>query len=493
MKATLQTHQSTIMNIDHNERKIKVPHADKEYGDKNNWYWENNKTEKEFYNETFENDWKKRNERQTRKDRKYDCSYLEYLKTKQLKGKETRQQMITAGETNYNIKKATRGIKPTSHEMVVGIGNINDNPEFGMYGEKQEVAKEILQKYILSFNERNKGNVVLYNACIHTEEKGITHAHMDFCFVSENKHGEKEVSQTAALKRLGFIDDSKSTNTKKRQNAITKWRDNEREILKQLCKEYDIEIINGEHGKKHLEKEEYQQQQDRQKLEQQKMKIQKQHEENIRTETKIIQQAQEYNKFINKSPHGQAFNKYYEDKHYQQRDNRVRAEINNYWKEYQSNSEMYWSRYRTQKETVYNALKDTNRELKQVSYELNRTLSSISFLNAGLLTFLYRVITAVCLFFNKKELERQARELEKYNAEIIKTRKMVSQYQKEAKTALKNEDREQIKKALENWENAVNGVVRDLQYQIEIEENTILKNEDIEINDNNIGDDVLGL
>lgn len=491
IKATLQTHQSTKINEKHNERKIPVPHADREYGEKNNWYWAENKTEKEFYNETFEASWKHRNDRQTRKDRKYDCSYFEYLKGKSEQGKKRKQEIITAGESKYNIKKATIGIKPTSHELVVGIGNIKDNPYFGMNGEKQEISKEILQRYILGFNQRNKGNVVMYNAAIHTDEAGICHAHIDFCFVSTNKHGEKEVSQTAALKELGFISDEKKQGENKRENAITKWRNNERKVLKKICKEYDIEIISGEKGKKHLEKEEYQLEQDKKKLKKQKDNLSQQETEINKTAKKLEKKSQALDNFIKDMATGKKFEEHYENEHYKQRDNRLRAEINNLWKEYQQNNERYWPHYRNEKNELFDLLKDTNRDLKNVSYNLNRTLNNITNLNSGLLVLIYRIITAISLFFNKKHLEKEAAELQKRNIEIMRNRKIIVDLQKQVKDALKSEDVEQIKQTMKNWENALNKLNRDLRYELDIEQD-ITKNENIEASFHD-ADDVLGL
>lgn len=491
IEATLQTHQSTIKNENHNERKIPVPHADEEYGKLHNWYWSENKSEKEFYNEMFEEDWKKRNERQTRKDRKYNCSYYEYLKGKREQGKKRKQEMLAAGETRYNIKKATTGIKPTSHELVVGIGNINDNSYFGMNGEKQEISKEILQRYILNFNQRNKGNVVMYNAAIHTDEAGVCHAHIDFCFVSKNKHGEKEVSQTKALKELGFISDEKKQGDKKRMNAITKWRDNEREILKKLCKEYDIEIIDGEKGKKHLEKEEYILQQEQEKVKKHKKELSQQETEITKATEKLEKKNKSLDNFISGMSNGKKFEEHYENEHYKQRDNRLRAEINNLWKEYQQNNERYWPHYRDEKNELFDLLKDTNRDLKNVSYNLNRTLNNITNLNSGLLVLIYRIITAISLFFNKKHLERQAAELQKRNIEIMRNRKIIVDLQKQVKDALKSEDVEQIKRTMENWENALNKLDRDLRYELDIEQD-ITKNENIEVARDD-ADDVLGL
>ena len=492
MTATLQSHQSTKNNEKHNERKIPVPHADKEYGKEHNWYWSENKSEVEFYNETFESDWKARNERQTRKDRVINCSYFEYLKGKREQGKKRKQEMVAAGETKYNIKKATTGIKPTSHELVVGIGNIDDNPCFGMNGEKQEISKEILQRYILGFNERNKGNVVMYNAAIHTDEAGVCHAHIDFCFVAKNKYGEKEVSQTKALKALGFISDEKKQGNKKRQNAITKWRDNEREILKKLCKEYDIDIISGEHGKKHLEKEEYILQKEQEKVKKQKKEISQQQTEIISATEKVEIKSQSLDNFIKGMSNGKKFEEHYENEHYKKRDYRLRAEINELWKEYQQKNERYWPHYRDEKNELYELLKHTNRDLKNVSYNLNRTLNNITNLNSGLLVLLYRIITAISLFFNKKHLEKQAADLQKRNVEIMQNRKIIVQLQKEVKDALKSEDVERIKQTMENWENALNKLDRDLRYELEIEQQDILKNENIEVS-HDVADDILDL
>ena len=41
-KATMSSHMESSFNLDHNERKIPVPHSDKKYEEKNNFYYEQN-------------------------------------------------------------------------------------------------------------------------------------------------------------------------------------------------------------------------------------------------------------------------------------------------------------------------------------------------------------------------------------------------------------------------------------------------------------------
>lgn len=105
----------------------------------------------------------------------------------------------------------------------------------------------------------------------------------------------------------------------------------------------------------------------------------------------------------------------------------------------------------------------------------------------------FSTLSNIFVFYDKKELEKEVAQLQKLNIEINKTRKLVSQYQDETKTALKNEDKAQIKKSLEVWENKLQETEKELGYEIMTnDEITVIDTETIEKEHfNNVADDIL--
>ena len=141
-KATMSSHMESSFNLDHNERKIPVPHSDKKYEEKNNFYYEQNQTLEEAYEHLFGESFRAYNST-VRKDRQEE-SYL----LKLTKGMEREQEKISKmraeGKSYHSISKAKRAVKP-AYEMIFAFGNIDDNPEFAKGGDKQEQAKKALQ------------------------------------------------------------------------------------------------------------------------------------------------------------------------------------------------------------------------------------------------------------------------------------------------------------------------------------------------------------
>ena len=169
--------------------------------------------------------------------------------------KEAYEQIFGPAVTEYNArqKRKDRKIKDyltdiknsgnnekQFYEIVVQIGKREDTGVVDENGELTESAKEarqILDEYVRSFQERNP-NLYLFNAVLHMDE-ATPHLHLDYIPVA---HGYKSKmhtrnSLTKALQEMG-IEPAVSKTDKETMH----WQQREREYLMEMCRERGLEI-----------------------------------------------------------------------------------------------------------------------------------------------------------------------------------------------------------------------------------------------------------
>ena len=123
------------------------------------------------------------------------------------------------------------------YEIVVGIGDKNSCAVGSADGE---LAAKILDEYAKGFQERNP-NLYVFNSVLHMDEK-TPHLHIDYVPVADGYKNGLAVrnSQSVALQKMGFG---------KEKNSINEWRKQERQILKELCQKYGLEITEESKGR----------------------------------------------------------------------------------------------------------------------------------------------------------------------------------------------------------------------------------------------------
>ena len=131
------------------------------------------------------------------------------------------------------------------YEIVIQIGKKEDTgvlDDKGELSEEVKEAREILDVYARSFQERNP-NLYVFNAVLHMDE-ATPHLHIDYIPVA---HGYKTKmhtrnSLTKALQEMGI-----APATSKNDNETMHWQSREREYLREMCLERNLEVeILGE-------------------------------------------------------------------------------------------------------------------------------------------------------------------------------------------------------------------------------------------------------
>ena len=157
------------------------------------------------YHELFDDALARYNEKQTRKDRVID-DYYEKIRT----GKQE---------------------KPFE-ELIIQIGNKDD---MSVASENGQLARQMLDEYMQSFQQRNP-TLRVFSAHLHMDE-ATPHLHIDFIpFTTGSKRGlETRVSLKKALEALGFTGGTKS------RTELNQWIEAEKQALASIMARHDIE------------------------------------------------------------------------------------------------------------------------------------------------------------------------------------------------------------------------------------------------------------
>ena len=157
------------------------------------------------YHELFDNAQARYNEKQTRKDRVID-DYYEKIRT----GKQEK----------------------LFEELIIQIGNKDD---MNASSENGQLARQILDEYMQSFQQRNP-TLRVFSAHLHMDE-ATPHLHIDFIpFTTGSKRGlETRVSLKKALEALGFAGGTKS------HTELNQWIESEKQALASIMARHAIE------------------------------------------------------------------------------------------------------------------------------------------------------------------------------------------------------------------------------------------------------------
>lgn len=129
------------------------------------------------------------------------------------------------------------------YEIVVQIGKKEDTGVLGAEGQLSvdaQTAKEILDEYVRSFQERNP-NLYLFNAVLHMDE-ATPHLHLDYIPVAHGYRTKMHTrnSLTKALQEMGI-----EPATSKLDNETMHWQKRERDFIMGMCRErgLDVEVL----------------------------------------------------------------------------------------------------------------------------------------------------------------------------------------------------------------------------------------------------------
>jgi len=205
------SHARGRSSLNHNNRNHIYKNVDSSRTENNIYYAKESLDEayQKCFGEALEN----YNAKQKRADRKID-NYYNHL----------------FGNANKDTVATSSNKEKSFYEIVVGIGGMNDTAVGSTEGE---LAAKILDEYARGFSERNP-NFYVFNSVLHMDEK-TPHLHIDYVPIVDGYKNGMAVrnSQSVALQQMGFG---------KNKNSINEWRIRERQILRELCQQYGLEV-----------------------------------------------------------------------------------------------------------------------------------------------------------------------------------------------------------------------------------------------------------
>lgn len=190
-------------SLSHNSRQFIAENVDSSRTPLNVEY--RNEDIRAVYHELFDDALARYNEKQTRKDRIID---------------------------NYYEKIRTGKQEKLFEELIIQIGNKDD---MNVTSENGQLARQMLDEYMQSFQQRNP-TLRVFSAHLHMDE-ATPHLHIDFIpFTTGSKRGlETRVSLKKALEALGFTGGTKS------HTELNQWIEAEKQALASIMARHDIE------------------------------------------------------------------------------------------------------------------------------------------------------------------------------------------------------------------------------------------------------------
>ena len=201
-------------SVNHNSRQFHAKNTDPERSYLNIEYV--NDDIRDVYREMFDEAVEQYNEEQSRSDRRIEDYYEKICNGKQEK---------------------------PFHELIIQIG---DSVNMNAQGKHSDVARDTLDEYMRSFQERNP-NLRVFSAHMHMDE-ATPHLHIDFVpFTEHSTRGlSKRVSLKQALAEQGFVGGSRSA------TEWNLWVASEKEALSKVMERNGIEWEQRGTHEKHL-------------------------------------------------------------------------------------------------------------------------------------------------------------------------------------------------------------------------------------------------
>ena len=237
----------------------------------------------EAYHKLFDGAVAEFNAKQKRADRKKKESYFE-----DLFNRPPCQTVLTAANKEKSF-----------YEDVVQIGLREDT---GVGTKDAAAAKECLTEYMNGFQERNP-QFYVFNAVMHMDE-ATPHLHIDYIPIATGyKNGLAVRNGIAkALEQMGYG---------KNKDAISKWRDSERQVLRSICERHGIEISEEQKDidRKYLSVPEYKSMKAQAEILSQEVEMQQKQYEELSREIKPLCEVKENLKQVEEWGKPSTFNK----------------------------------------------------------------------------------------------------------------------------------------------------------------------------------------
>ena len=443
---TASVHKGTCSSahLGHNRRTIRVPHADKDKQHLNIKYID--MSLEDAYHILFDNALKEYNA--NKKPSRRIPDYLAHIREQYEKGEAKLQEARSCGASRKELARIKSSYPKPFYEVIISIGNSDAyDGAFRSGGEKEQIAVDILNEYIKNFQKRNL-HLFVFSAHLHRDESGVPHIHIDYIpWTDEIGRGlPVRVSENGAFKQQGL------TTGKRGDIGSVAFQSQEREALATIAKQYGINIIDGKHSKKHLEKEEYILRQEQEKSAVDRVLIDAQAGE-------LLQYQDELLDYIRTNKIDDAFSEHIELVALKQeqaeadtRRERNKAIIATYWNDYKQFTSSFFVAYRANKGALWNEIKKARQTADYNKEHLSRLIYDITEGTDILLVKLIKLFVALFVAIKNIQYEKQLEELQQANNELKQQARKAMARSSEVSKILQSKDLYGIEKALKEYD-----------------------------------------
>ncbi len=451
---TASVHKGTCSSahLGHNRRTIRVPHADKDKQHLNIKYID--MSLEDAYHILFDNALKEYNA--SKKPSRRIPDYLAHIREQYEKGEAKLQEARSRGASLKELARIRSTYPKPFYETIVSIGNSDAyNGAFRCGGEKEQIAVDILNEYIKDFQKRNP-HLFVFSAHLHRDESGVPHIHIDYIpWTNEIGRGlPMRVSENGAFKQ------QKLTTGKRGDIGSIAFQNQEREALATIAKQYGINIIDGKHSKKHLEKEEYILRQEQEKSAVDRVLIDAQAGE-------LLQYQDELLAFIRTNKIDDAFSEHIELVALKQEQaeadalrERNKAIIATYWNDYKQFTSSFFVAYRANKGALWDEIKKARQTAEYNKEQLSSLIYDITEGTDIILVKLIKLFVALFVAIKNIQYEKQLEDLQQANKLLKQQAKEIINQSENMASLLKDRDVEKIQNTLKSYEVALNNAIR---------------------------------
>lgn len=442
---TCSFHKGTCTNshLGHNRRTIYVPHCDQSRSHLNKCYID--MTVEEAYHILFDHALAEYNKgkKPSRQIKDYYAHIMEQYK----KGEAKLQEAISAGSSKTEQRRIKSKYAKPYYEVIITIGNCDCyDGAFSSTGDKAEITKEILNKYMTEFQERNP-HLFVFSAYQHMDEQ-TNHIHC--CYIPwtdlPGRGLPVRVSENGAFTQQGL------TTGKLGDIGTIRFQEQERKVIAEIAKEYGINIVEGRHSKKHLSKEEYILHQEQEKS--------KANAELVEQEAgELLQEQDNFIDFVQNSDRAIAYLEHIENQELRktvleyesvkQRNEKILSES---WLEFNSSTSAYFEQYRRKKKMLFEEIKRARQDSYYSRKRLKSILYDIAHNNDFFIVKMFKLVVALFIAVESQSLENVVKKLQKKNQEIKHQAKIIMQSSQIVGTKLRKESLDKIEHTLTEYE-----------------------------------------
>lgn len=392
-------------------------------------------------------------------------NYLEHIQKQFEEGERKYQEAKSTGASRKALAQIRSRRPVPFNEIIVSVANANlYDGAFRCGGENEQLAVDILEEYMQTFQERNP-HLFVFSAHLHRDETGnggkdgvtsstggVPHLHIDYiCWTDEEGRGlPVRVSESGAFRQQNLV----SENT----YSTVLFQEQERRALSKIARTHHVTIVEGKHSKKHLSKEEYILEQEKEKAKADHKLVESQAEELVKYQNELV----EYLRFNGIE---EAFAEHIENIALKQdvaeliaMKERNRKFIASAWQDYNASTACFFASYRENKKMLWEEIQSARKTAHINKKRLEDVVFDITEGSDFFIIKLFKLVAALFLALDNIQYEKEVERLQEANRVLKQQAKAIMNQSSDVADVLRSKELDDIESALLNYENALKNV-----------------------------------